>query len=561
MQRELELYVQAGIPAAQALKIATWNGAKHSDRLAEIGSITVGKRADLVLLDGDPVADIRAGLFTLVGAGTATNPNIGPTPYLHSKLPIEATPAEFEHADSASAVAWSESVYESFLPPSWRGHAPIKEAWLAGRAGRDELLIHGTTINPAYYASNPWYPGTPQQGCLISDEAWDPPTGRLLTSRHLTLAQVYAANARGDLAGYLIVVDVPGEGPAPVELQRQVHERITALADGGQGGRGLRGHPGQHGDADREQQRRNDGQQPDPCLGSHGVDASLDQQHDLDARVDGGLVDVADRAGAGSHRLFHVRRAAQLLRWRRLAGEREPGPRGLDLRGVLAGDLGVELLAGGVVLGQVQHLAQAPGDAGRLAQVQARDLLGRDRAQARLGVHDDRDLRQGAGAMGCQREGGQEDPGGEAHVESSDTRQNTRSYAARRPAVNLVAQGERPGCRDRHGPVIERVPIPADASGQGELAPLAPDRGQVNRGGIAGTLFTLDTAVFAAELPGTPVGQRREPEKALWPPCGARRQWQVGAFAMKPVRIIRLRITHPPREPVVAGFREHAANP
>ncbi|HEV6968551.1 amidohydrolase family protein [Roseateles sp.] len=60
LQRELELYVKAGIPAAQALKIATWNGAKYSDRLAEIGSIERGKRADLVLVDGDPVADIRA---------------------------------------------------------------------------------------------------------------------------------------------------------------------------------------------------------------------------------------------------------------------------------------------------------------------------------------------------------------------------------------------------------------------------------------------------------------------------------------------------------------------
>ncbi|WP_457393519.1 amidohydrolase family protein [Roseateles sp. P5_E1] len=60
LQRELELYVQAGIPAAQALKIATWNGARYSDRLSEIGSIERGKRADLVLIDGDPVADIRA---------------------------------------------------------------------------------------------------------------------------------------------------------------------------------------------------------------------------------------------------------------------------------------------------------------------------------------------------------------------------------------------------------------------------------------------------------------------------------------------------------------------
>ncbi|CAM4133997.1 amidohydrolase family protein [Roseateles saccharophilus] len=60
LQRELELYVQAGIPAAQALKIATWNGAKYSDRLGDIGSIERGKRADLLLVDGDPVADIRA---------------------------------------------------------------------------------------------------------------------------------------------------------------------------------------------------------------------------------------------------------------------------------------------------------------------------------------------------------------------------------------------------------------------------------------------------------------------------------------------------------------------
>lgn len=152
------------------------------------------------------------GLFTIVGAGTATNPNIGPTPYLHSKLPIEATPAEFEHGDTADA--WSEAVYESFLPPSWRGFAGIKEAWLAGRAGRDELLVHGTTINPAYYAGASYFPGTPQQGCMISSEDWDPASGRLLASRQLALAQVYAAaGRRDDLAGYLVVVELPGEGP------------------------------------------------------------------------------------------------------------------------------------------------------------------------------------------------------------------------------------------------------------------------------------------------------------------------------------------------------------
>lgn len=157
------------------------------------------------------------GLFTLIGAGTATHPSIGPTPYLHSKLPVEATVAEFEHADVAAAE-WSEAVYDSFLPASWRGWTPIKEALLAGRAGRDEIIIHGTTVNPAYYAGTTYFPGTPQHGCMVSSEDWDPATGRLLASRQLTLAQTYAAaSLRDDLAGYLVVVELAGEGPVRVE--------------------------------------------------------------------------------------------------------------------------------------------------------------------------------------------------------------------------------------------------------------------------------------------------------------------------------------------------------
>ena len=60
LQRELELYVQAGISPADTLRIATWNGAKYSRALADRGSIEVGKLADLVLIDGDPTRDISA---------------------------------------------------------------------------------------------------------------------------------------------------------------------------------------------------------------------------------------------------------------------------------------------------------------------------------------------------------------------------------------------------------------------------------------------------------------------------------------------------------------------
>lgn len=60
LQRELELYVQAGIPAGEVLRIATWNGAKYTRTLGDRGSIEVGKLADLVLVEGDPTKDIGA---------------------------------------------------------------------------------------------------------------------------------------------------------------------------------------------------------------------------------------------------------------------------------------------------------------------------------------------------------------------------------------------------------------------------------------------------------------------------------------------------------------------
>jgi hypothetical protein len=60
LHRELEMYVQAGLTPAQVLQVATWNGAKYSKVLAERGSISPGKVADLVLVDGDPTRDITA---------------------------------------------------------------------------------------------------------------------------------------------------------------------------------------------------------------------------------------------------------------------------------------------------------------------------------------------------------------------------------------------------------------------------------------------------------------------------------------------------------------------
>lgn len=68
--RELELYVQAGIPAAEVLKIATIQSAKITGVAQSVGSIEVGKQADLILVDGNPVqqiSDIRKIEWTMKG--------------------------------------------------------------------------------------------------------------------------------------------------------------------------------------------------------------------------------------------------------------------------------------------------------------------------------------------------------------------------------------------------------------------------------------------------------------------------------------------------------------
>lgn len=56
--REIELLVQAGFTAAEAIRIATLNGAIYLQRSKDIGSIEKGKLANLVLLSGDLEKDI-----------------------------------------------------------------------------------------------------------------------------------------------------------------------------------------------------------------------------------------------------------------------------------------------------------------------------------------------------------------------------------------------------------------------------------------------------------------------------------------------------------------------
>jgi imidazolonepropionase-like amidohydrolase len=60
IHRELHAFVRAGIAPADALKMATINGARALGVSDRLGTIESGKLADLIVIKGDPLADIRA---------------------------------------------------------------------------------------------------------------------------------------------------------------------------------------------------------------------------------------------------------------------------------------------------------------------------------------------------------------------------------------------------------------------------------------------------------------------------------------------------------------------
>lgn len=179
------------------------------------------------------------GLFVIKGTGTATNRWIGPTPYLESMLPVEAPlvlfnqPALRDVSQDANEGArfavskreWTEARYLRFLPPSWRDYFPMKEAFLAGHAGRDEILAHGNTVNSAYYRGENFFPLAPSAGCLVAMEYWSKDDGTLVHSDQLALVKAFVSG--GSDVGYLVVVEIDDQ-PRPVVLADVIEAVVAA---------------------------------------------------------------------------------------------------------------------------------------------------------------------------------------------------------------------------------------------------------------------------------------------------------------------------------------------
>jgi imidazolonepropionase-like amidohydrolase len=76
LQEEMRLLVEAGLPSLAALQSATRNAAKAWNLQDQLGTLQQGKKADLVILSGDPLVDIAQtiNIWRIIKSGIAYSP-------------------------------------------------------------------------------------------------------------------------------------------------------------------------------------------------------------------------------------------------------------------------------------------------------------------------------------------------------------------------------------------------------------------------------------------------------------------------------------------------------
>jgi hypothetical protein len=170
------------------------------------------------------------GILSVVGVDTTRNQFIGTTPFLETMVPFEAPPERFFHDPSRTGTSWTLEMYDSMLPgdsagKGWRDWAPVHEAYYAGKAGRSEMLTHGTTIDPEPWLGAPFYPNTPSLGCLTALEVWSGRDGRALLSDQIALVNAFVS--AGGTTGFLVLVELDDE-KRPVSLYDVLPDLLAA---------------------------------------------------------------------------------------------------------------------------------------------------------------------------------------------------------------------------------------------------------------------------------------------------------------------------------------------
>lgn len=155
------------------------------------------------------------GIFRMYGFDTSKTDFIGPTANIQLTMPFETSLQHFFNDTAITDSAWTEEWYKKLLPANLKNYQPLYESFYAGKAGRTEIIAHGTTIDPEYYAGEIYYPQTPTIGCLCTKEIWSDVDGKRLESDQQKL--VAALQKAGGTNGYCVVIEID-DAQQPVNI-------------------------------------------------------------------------------------------------------------------------------------------------------------------------------------------------------------------------------------------------------------------------------------------------------------------------------------------------------
>lgn len=168
------------------------------------------------------------GLYVVTGTAISKNVFIGPTPNLQMSMMHEVNTPKFTHYFPIVFNAPPEKIYRSYFPESWQNWHGLMEAYYAGKIGRSEIIAHGTTIDPEWFAGKSYYPISPTLGCLCGREIWDGATGKISYSDQLELVNTFIETP--GTKGYMIVIDIDDQ-PLPVS-QEEIFGLINKYESG-----------------------------------------------------------------------------------------------------------------------------------------------------------------------------------------------------------------------------------------------------------------------------------------------------------------------------------------
>ena len=165
------------------------------------------------------------GMYRIKGTEVSHNNFIGPTPNIQLIMPNESDSLFWHTTYDSSANALTN--YLQLLPTIWQNYLPMQEVFTAGKAGRTEIIAHGTTIDPDYFKDKPYYPLTPTLGCLCAKELWNIFNGRFLESDQFTLTKTFLATP--STMGYLMVVNLDNQyKPVSIEEIEKVVKQFES---------------------------------------------------------------------------------------------------------------------------------------------------------------------------------------------------------------------------------------------------------------------------------------------------------------------------------------------